>query len=144
MLSFDIVSQQMARFNGLPGYPRKPEGIKELALALQRVFATHPELKFGVDDLIRHHETCPKPANIYQIQRTAEKQAGDTPTGFVGCSKCQGTGFITRRDTRGSLHGTREFEFAYPCECRPRPPAEKVEPSASMESIGSIARRSAG
>ncbi len=139
MVSLELVSMEMARFNGLPGYPRKPEGLRELALALQRVFATYPELKFGVDDLIRNHETCPKPANIYQLQRTTKKQAGATPTGFVGCPKCKGTGFVTKRDTRRSLHGTREFEFAYPCECRPLPPADRVERKGSLQSVGSFA-----
>ena len=113
MVNMELVSQEVARLGGLDRFPRKPEGLRELALAFQRTFSTHPELAAAVGDVIRTQDTCPKPSHIYGTGQGERKPSG------VGCDKCDGSGFMTRTDRRQTIDGVRDVEVAYFCFCHP-------------------------
>ena len=104
-----------ARWLGSTGStgPRRAEGVKELALAFQRTFGTHPELAAAIGYIVRTEETCPKPSHIYGVSQREPKASG------VGCDTCDYTGFVTRTDRRETLDGVRDVEVAYFCSCHP-------------------------
>ena len=113
MLSMELVSGEVARLGGLDRFPRKPEAVKELALAFQHTYGTRPELSVAITEIIRTVDACPKPSHIYGTARGEPKASG------VGCSRCDGTGFVMRTDRRQTLDGMRAVEVAYFCECHP-------------------------
>ena len=114
MVSFELVSREVARLGGLDRFPRKPEPLRELALAYQRTYGTHPELTAAIDDVIRTTDVCPKPSHIYGQGEREQTSSG------VGCSVCDGTSFIMRTDRRETLDSVRDVPMAYFCSCRPR------------------------
>ena len=113
VVDMELVSREVARLGGLDRFPRRAEALKELALAFQRTFGTHPELAAAVGDIVRTKDTCPKPSHVYGIAQ------GEQRASRVGCLDCDFTGFVSRADRRETLDGVREVDVAYPCHCRP-------------------------
>ena len=114
MVSMELASREVARLGMLDRFPRKTEALKELALAFQYTYGTHPELAAAVGDVIRTTETCPKPSHIYGESQREPKASG------LGCVRCSFTGFITHKDRRETLDSVRDVEVAYFCACHPR------------------------
>ena len=109
----ELVSREVARLAGLDRFPRKSEALRELGLAFQRTFGTHPELAAAVGDIIRTQDYCPKPSHIYGTGQ------GERKPSSVGCGKCDGTGFLTRTDRRQTIDGVRDVNTAHYCSCHP-------------------------
>ena len=112
----ELVSQEVARLGGLDRFPRKPEALKELALAFQRTYGTHRELAVAVGDVLRSVDVCPKPSHINGAGQGARPHSG------VGCGKCEGTGFVMRTDRRETTDVVRDVPIAHFCECHPGRP----------------------
>jgi transcriptional regulator with XRE-family HTH domain len=135
MVSSAIVSREVARLSGLDRFPRRPEALNELARAFDLTFATPPELSAAITDIIRGTDVCPKPCHVYAMAQ--REQAASR----VGCSPCDGTGFILRTESRETLDGVCDVEMAYPCSCRPWRRAGKTKLQGSMEPASRIAGR---
>ena len=76
MVSYELVSKEVARLGGLDRFPRKPEALKELALAFQRTYDTEPELAAAISDTLHTVDECPKPSHIYGVARGEPKASG--------------------------------------------------------------------
>ena len=113
MVNFEMVSQEVARLGGLDRFPRKPEALKELALAFQRTYSTHPELAAAISDTLWSVDACPKPSHVYGTTSGQPKASG------VGCDKCDYTGFVTRTDRQQTIDGMRDVPIAHFCSCHP-------------------------
>ena len=107
MIGQDDARRIVARFSGLPGHPKTPEGVVELIRAFQDSCQDHSHAARSADELLARVRYCPVPADIRDTARSTREEITNTKE---LCAACSGTGW-------------RSFEkdglpFAQRCSCR--------------------------
>lgn len=82
---------QILRFSGLPGWPKRPEGVQELVDVAQNAFQTLAALTRAIDSLQRTAKRCVVPSDLYEMAATVYEQG---TSGAYTCTVCYDSGRI--------------------------------------------------
>ena len=90
-LDRQFCQQQLARFSGLPGYPKADDGKRSMIDAMQGAFAFEGgdvALKEWVEDWLRTEHYAPQPVDVWAAASVVRP-----PPKAVRCEACDGTGW---------------------------------------------------
>lgn len=87
----DGCREQILRFSGLMGWPKRPEGVQELISVATNSFQTLVALRRAVDELLRSAKRCPVPSDLYEMAASLYER--QKPSNYA-CTICYDTGTV--------------------------------------------------
>ena len=91
MITKDFAKLQIARMQGLDGFPRNPESLAELVIAME-ISETEEQARLVGSDILREFTRCPKPAEIRRAINALNE--GQWEPRQNQCPDCGGTQFV--------------------------------------------------